>query len=759
MEICTGVDLIVPAYKNAILLEECVTSILQNVEEIDALNPRLIIINDSPDDSEVCDYLINLQGNLSQNNDNNINTIILHNETNIGFVKTVNIALRITAGDKRAAILINSDTITFSGTIINLINAAYSDPQVGFSCPRSNNASLATFPHFPHPLSGMSANPIAAYNIWKSLMPELPELTYSPTAVGFYLLIKEKVLFSFNGLDEIFGKGYEEENDLILRANKVGYLAALANHSFAFHYGSASFKLVTKSLSDDKEKNLRLMNDRHPEFLPLVREFEHSPVFQAELLLSNLLSANGRHDIIFDLRRLWIAHNGTTIGTTTLLKTICSSGADRFNFYALCSSEAFRFHGLDKIPNIIRTNDVDRKYSVAINMGQPFDLDQINTLENLAPLNIYGMLDIIALDCGYLRFKNNFYLDRYWAHIFQYADGIFYNSGFSYNTFFRRFSSFLPYNADQVHAPLLMPTEISAYKRAEKILSSGHRHVIVMGNHFKHKGSIEASKEISAKFGSLKIICLAHENRVEGNIQFVKSGDVPEDVMADYLANASMVVLPSYYEGFGIGLVDALSNLTAVAVRNIPPVKEILDTYDNYSGVYLFDTYEELCNLISDHSGKASIAMGGISSAQWGRDFCDFIDNVILKKNKFKNLCSRLSASRYLNEYSQLRSILDANSVTHEIQSCDVSTVAPKAALQDICNLESDEEFIHGAFKYFLGRNADSHGLNHYLRQLKGNGHSRLQVIKDIISSPEMDLHVLVQRESFGRRFFSLFRK
>jgi len=222
------IDLIIPAYKNRDLLESCVNSIFCNIDEISIYMPRVIIFNNSPDDHAVSNYLSEIK-NKYKNDRTEI--IVKTNATNLGFIKTVNQALNITRADKRAAILINADTITFPGTLKNLIEAAYSDSQVGFACPRSNNAALATLPHFPHPYSGIITTPEKAHDAWKQISHHLPPLTYSPTATGFYLLIKEKVLHSFYELDEVYGKGYVFLGCFLVGSSRVDLQACKLEYS------------------------------------------------------------------------------------------------------------------------------------------------------------------------------------------------------------------------------------------------------------------------------------------------------------------------------------------------------------------------------------------------------------------------------------------------------------------------------------------------------------------------------------------------
>jgi len=134
------VDLIVPVYKCAELARRCIDSILANISEIAAYSPRLIVINDSPGDPAVEELLQDIAAKHS-------GVVLLENPVNTGFVGAANRGLDIACTSGSDALLINADTETFPDTLRNLRDAAYSEPQVGFASPRSNNASLCSLPH------------------------------------------------------------------------------------------------------------------------------------------------------------------------------------------------------------------------------------------------------------------------------------------------------------------------------------------------------------------------------------------------------------------------------------------------------------------------------------------------------------------------------------------------------------------------------------------------------------------------------------
>ena len=63
-----------------------------------------------------------------------------------------------------------------------------------------------------------------------------------PTSHGFCLYMRGQVLDLVGYLDPIFSPGYDEENDWVMRAQAMGFVAKRANHAFVYHLGSQSFR-------------------------------------------------------------------------------------------------------------------------------------------------------------------------------------------------------------------------------------------------------------------------------------------------------------------------------------------------------------------------------------------------------------------------------------------------------------------------------------------------------------------------------------
>ncbi|MES2682530.1 MAG: glycosyltransferase [Pseudomonadota bacterium] len=737
-----SVDLIVPAYKNAALTKECIDSILTNIPEISEYDPRLVIVNDSPDDDECTKLLKSYQAK---------NIILITNEVNLGFVKSVNKALEQSIADRRNVILINSDTVTFKGTLIELLRVSEIDPQIAFVSPRSNNASICSL---PHQLPGTLLDPDSAYARWKKISVLMPQFHFTPTAVGFYLYIKWDAIANLGLLRQDFGVGYEEENDLILRCSKVGYRSCMANHSYAYHHGSASFSLTSIDLSSHKQNNLGKMVKLHPEFIPLVQRYENSPHFRAEKQLSAFSVLPGEKiPLVIDLSSLGLYNNGTSEMAVGVVKAWNNLRTSRFSVFIHCNKAVAKFHGLNNLENIGVVEGLDEEtFCISVRLGQPFDQHHVNCLETLAPINIYGMLDTIAEDCGYLSASQQ--LESLWDYVARHASGIFYISDFSKQTFINRF----PAAKNQPDYVSLLPNTVDCYPKGANSKSASH--VLVLGNHFAHKHSDELGLFIEKKY-PLNLVVFGAENSMKANFKSYKSGDIDQTVVDRIFDSSSVVVLPSFVEGFGLGFMHALSRGKPIVARDIPTTREILSTFESYSGIYLFDDKETFdVALKAALNEKQSVAKNKVSIDwnSWVSAFSSFCESTLTSDDVFNRLVSRLRASDYLRQSLSARQASSSppvSNATPQAQADDQITppTAPSqetflvkpGTLQSMTTNENDirtilplegDDFIHAAFHILLDRKPDAAGLDNYRERLSC-GVSKEEIILAISQSPE----------------------
>jgi GT2 family glycosyltransferase len=745
-----ALDIIVPVYKNAALTEQCVRSILTHLGEIEDRTPRLLLINDSPDDEEVARILSDFAANDLRR------CLILTNEENLGFVQTVNRGIEIAVSAGRDVLLVNSDTVTFEGTLREIVTVAAIDPQIGFVSPRSNNASICSLPHFH---GGKQLGAEECYKKWQCLSVSMPAFHYTPTAVGFYLFVAYNVLRNQGALSEDFGLGYEEENDLIMRAGKVGVRAAVANHAFVYHTGSASFSLTGLDAPALRSQNLLRLTDRHPEFLPLVRRYEASPHYRAERLMSGLLpDGDGRVRLVFDLTSMGQHYNGTNEHTVAVLKQLVANWSEYFRIAGLASKEVFSFHGLDRLHGLERDRpEAPGLHAIAIRLAQPFDIHHINVLERLAPINLYAMLDTIAEDCGPLAAEHD--LSRLWNHVASHANGLLFNSKCSERSFCLRH----PAAAALPRMTQLLSTTTTEYQ-ANLTMRGSNSHVLVLGNHFPHKGSEMAGRLLSQAFPTIQFVVLGGENRQESNVTMLRSGGVEAESMQKLICDATAIVLPSYVEGFGLGLMHALAARKPTVVRKIRVTEEILATFDNVEGVFLFETNADLpAALARALNAKSSACLGTrqLSWRDWGDAVVRLCTRLVAAPDTFTKLVQRVEASDALSHLALTS--MPPPSLSPNEPVGPQATVRASTVPQLLCL--NGRAFVEAAYRLVLRREADPSGLGFYVAEVEG-GLDKREVLRALATSPEgrgkaADVPGLSEflEESAERSYKAIFRR
>lgn len=717
-----AVDLIVPVYRNRVLVEKCIASIISNSGEIAKNEPRLVVINDSPEDAEVTAY-------LRQAKSEGTIDLLIENARNVGFVKSVNKALDESRKRQASAILINSDTETFPGTLSELVAVANLDDQFAFVCPRSNNASICTFPKPPHARSGRSITSASTHAVWNELKDLLPRYSYAPTGVGFYLLIKSVIIKNFDGLDERFGAGYEEENDLVCRAGKVGYRAIIANHAFAYHAGSASFSLTDIALDGHRSANLKMVNELHPEFIPNVTAFESSAEFRSEALLKGMLrDSNGAVDIAFVLYSMGSHHNGTNEFVVNVLKRFVGVAGRRYNITFLCDLSVAKFHGLDELPGVQIRSTFDHVYAVAVSFGQPYDLHMINVMETLAPIVVYSMLDVISLDCATLRHSQN--ISELWEYVAETSNGLVFISEFSKNTFERRFPGHTARSFTR-----LLSTQTACYASRYEDVRRGERHVFVAGNHFSHKDSSRTGKRLASSFPSLSFLIFGGSDVYPPNARVLRSGTVSDADMLQAICDSTAIVLPSFYEGFGFTLMHALAAGKPVVARDIPATREILRTFEGVEGVFLYSEDAELERLLPEALDRTTSSIAqelGDNWSTWTEHFAHFIGDLIADRPTIQP-----TMARRIKRGDVLRSKQAGAIPPHRQPDPQVVAKEPGVTVswQELAHLPAGE-FVDRAYQTILGRKADPEGRVHHLNLLKRKV-SRSEILAEILASDE----------------------
>lgn len=638
-------DIIIPFYRQPLLVKGLFQSLHCVGEELAAAECRVIAVNDSPDDEELKAALRAAVAALATV----VSCRLIENPRNFGFGRSVNGAASDSVASRRDVLLLNSDTLLFPGAIAEIQRVAYLDPMIGFVSPRSNNATICSFPPQPE---FRNLAPEQSYAVFRELSRYLPEFHYVPVAVGFCLFIKFQILDEFGLLDEIYGRGYNEENDLVMRANRCGYQAALANRAFVYHIGEASFSGSDTPREELEKRNSALLVERYPEYPRSIEKYFSGLHYEAETMLSALLpDSEGRRDLVFDFTSMGTYHNGTFAAAKCILQAAVSEWQKHFHIYVMVSEEAQRFHKLDRLKGIFLISpSTNKRFAMAFRFGQPFDYERLDRMSRVGVLNVYMMLDTIAMDCQYLNHLN---LDLLWGTVFQYADAVLYNSHFVEEQFHRRFRGRPGLKEMAAHHSL----QLADYRDPKAGSAAGGKYILVMGNAFAHKYVSATVDALTQAFPREKIVALGLKNDARHNVTGYASGNLTDEQMRNLLEGARVVVFPSHYEGFGIPVVESLAYSKPVLARSIPVIRELRDELPAKENLILYGSTKELIARLAEGFPQwrpVASSMNGTGPVGWASGTArigEFLWSLFDSWSFSEHLLPRLRYMRLLEDH------------------------------------------------------------------------------------------------------------
>ncbi len=297
--------------------------------------------------------------------------------------------------------------------------------------------------------------------------------------------------------------------------------------------------------------------------------------------------------LLIDARNLNATINGTSkalLGLADGLRRIETG----WNVTMAASLEAAEAHDLERRyePWAIVDAVPAGPFAVAFRPSQPWDLSELIDLHRVAAVNAYLVLDTIAWDVVYTAPRR---LDPTWRFAAQYADALLFISEFSRQRFFTRF---------QVHPAVRTPVchlslDPADYVDPTAAAAAGNsRYWFVIGNEYDHKHVQPTLSLLARAFPTTKLVVLGSSAN-GGGIASVASGRTSEHDVQKLYAGAELVIFPSFYEGFGIPVVNALAYGKTVVARDSALLREIVDAYAGPGRIVPFSTTDDLVERLS----------------------------------------------------------------------------------------------------------------------------------------------------------------
>lgn len=267
------VTVVVPVYGDWQSLRDCIVSLKKH---IDTKRHKVMLVNDCGPEVDL------LENNIKQSINGHKNFGYFRNPKNLGFVKTCNRAVMELDKTDNDILLQTSDTKVTPGFLEEMQAVMYSDSKIGVVSPRSNNANICTIPLAAF-IGKKDIKSGKSYKIFQIYKSKLPRYNVAPTAHGFCMLIRRSVIKKYGLFDEIFGRGYAEENDFCMRIKHYGYTSVIANRSYVFHLEAKSFTLGVKA--ELVSHNRKIIDERYPEYKPAITRFIEDTLIREKKLM------------------------------------------------------------------------------------------------------------------------------------------------------------------------------------------------------------------------------------------------------------------------------------------------------------------------------------------------------------------------------------------------------------------------------------------------------------------------------------------
>ena len=257
------ISVVIPVYNAVEDVKRCLDSVKENFD----FSVGEVIVVDDCSDEETMDYLKRL---AELNPD--LFTLI-RNPENKGFPGTCNNGIRHAQGE--IIVLLNSDTIIPDNFCKKIIDCFDSDPKIAVASPIASYSGNYFIPLRDH-------ETVASMNekIERLHSPVYPSV---PTAEGFCFCLRKTALDQYGLLDEVYGKGFNEERDLCFRMSSNGLRCVLIDNLYVYHKRHASFG--SSERKKQLEKNDKIFKERWGDLIKKEKNFnkKHNPVSDLRL--------------------------------------------------------------------------------------------------------------------------------------------------------------------------------------------------------------------------------------------------------------------------------------------------------------------------------------------------------------------------------------------------------------------------------------------------------------------------------------------
>lgn len=463
------------------------------------------------------------------------------------------------AGRRRHMVVILGLVLPGNEVMQPLLDALGLDPLFGSAQPRF--ADAATDGIWPLPNAGPEANGDLTSRAALALLP--PSLITAELLAAVTLIRREVVSAMVPEDHFISLRGALAHN--LCQARRRGFRNVVVNRVVVAS-DLAHSDLYPALPADDAARLLA----RYPDASRAAAENARLSQCRLEPLLSAGYPKTGaQRRLLLNCRGLTMLHNGTSKCVLGMLDGFAALDAP-WQIDIVASAAAMEFHGMaSRYPQFDRlTDEVPGRYAAALMLNQPWAVETVAEMHRYAFLIGFNILDTIGWDILYPAPER---VEWAWRLVARHSDLLTYISAFSQDRFRRRFPVAPDVTERVVHLTFL--TSEHTLRRFQALPAG--EHVLLFGNDYDHKGITPAIRLLSEAFPLQDFAVVGGRGPAVPRVQFIPSGEASEDEVHRLVATARAVVFPSFYEGFGLPVVESLAYGRPVLVRSCPLWNEI----------------------------------------------------------------------------------------------------------------------------------------------------------------------------------------
>jgi len=251
-----AVTVVMPVRNGGAVVLACLDSVLAALPA----GARVLVVDDGSSDPGVIAALNRLARRRK--------IALLRHPTALGFPAAANAGIRIARG--RDVVLLSSDTLVPPNWLQRLCEAAYLSRDIGTVTPLSNDAGILGYPD-PAGANNLPDQAATTRLDRAAQRANGAGVIDIPAGNGFCLYLRRDCLNAVGALRaDLFAQGCGAENDLCLRARRLGWRNVALTGLFVGHPGGSSFADDAAPL---RARNSRIVEQLHPGYQALINEF------------------------------------------------------------------------------------------------------------------------------------------------------------------------------------------------------------------------------------------------------------------------------------------------------------------------------------------------------------------------------------------------------------------------------------------------------------------------------------------------------